>query len=42
MGMFAETVSAHNNYVMEKNREASKMIDGDYDLADDFTDVNAA
>lgn len=42
MGMFAETVSSHNNYVMEKNREASKMIDGDYDLADDFTDVNAA
>lgn len=44
MGMFAETVSAHNNYVMEKHREATKLImsDSDIDLADDFTDVNAA
>ena len=46
MGMFAETVSAHNNYVMEQNREATKLNNmtggGDFDLADDFTDVDAA
>jgi len=42
MGMFAETVAAHNNYVMEKNREATKMLDNDYDLADDFQDANVA
>lgn len=44
MGMFVETVSSHNNYVETKYREASKMnIDSeDFDLADDFADVNAA
>ena len=44
MGMFAETVKSHNNYVETKYREASKMnIDSDdFDLADDFADVNAA
>ena len=43
MGMFADTVSAHNNNVMAQNREASKLAGGgDFDLADDFTDVDAA
>ena len=44
MGMFAETVKSHNDYVETKYREASKMnIDSeDFDLAEDFADVNAA
>lgn len=44
MSMFAETVSAHNSYVTEKSNEAKKMVmsDSDLDLADDFSDVDAA
>jgi len=42
MGMFGETVKKHNNVVMEKNRQARKLLaDDDLDLADDFN-VNAA
>ena len=44
MKMFAETVSAHNNYVADKSKEAMKMVmgDSDIDLADDFADANVA
>lgn len=42
MGMFGETVKKHNSVVMEKNRQARKLLaDDDLDLADDFN-VNAA
>lgn len=42
MGMFAETVNAHNKYVDDKYREATKQVDVDYDLADDFADADVA
>ena len=43
MGMFAETVKSHNEYVMKENRESLKrtVSDEDVDLADDFN-VDAA
>ena len=43
MGMFAETVKSHNEYVMKENRESLKKVlsEEDADLADDF-DVDAA
>ena len=44
MAMFAETVKAHNESVMNEHREAVKLIadDDDIDLAADFDDANAA
>lgn len=42
MGMFGETVKKHNNMIMDKNRQARKLLaDDDLDLAADF-DANAA
>ena len=44
MAMFAETVKAHNESVMNEHREVIKLIadDDDIDLAADFDDANAA
>lgn len=42
MGMFGETVKKHNNMIMDKNRQARKLLaDDDLDLSADF-DANAA
>ena len=43
MGMFADTVKSHNEYVMKENRESLKKVvsEEDIDLADDFN-ANAA
>lgn len=44
MGMFAETVKGHNEYVMGQNRDVAKTLASDevIDLADDFEDAVAS